>query len=137
MILLCLMVDEFESQVYTTDISGYTAKDFDALMNSVATQYFDLGYIQRNMGDINAYWREVVVEQPVYYISYGVSVISSIDLYTMALEDFEGAIATYQNICENPQEGMGFQDTITAAGLIGPFQEEFYINIVELIQNRK
>ena len=137
MIMICLMVDEFESIVYTTDISNYTAADFDALMESVATQYFDMYYINHNLTDINAYWREVVVQQPVYYISYGMSAFASFDLYLTAVEDFDTAMSAYVYLCENMEEEKGFLGNLTAAGLNGPFQEAFYQELAEFIQLRK
>ena len=133
MILICLMVDEFEQIVYTTDISGYTAEDFDKLMDSVVSQYFEPAYFKENLTDVNAYWREVVVDQPVYYISYAVSVISAIDLYTVALSDFEGAAEIYRKLCEEPAIDAGFLGNITAAGLSTPFDEAFYLKLRDLV----
>ena len=133
MILICLMVDEFEQLVYTTDISGYTAEDFDALMNSVVTQYFELDYVNANLTDVNAYWRQVVVDQPVYYISYAVSVIAAIDLYTLAVKDFASAAEIYRKLCEEPVIDAGFLGNITEAGLSTPFDESFYIELRDYI----
>lgn len=136
MILVCLMVDEFEQQVYSADISNFTASDFDAIMDDVCLQYCSLDYAAEYLVDLDYYWREVVVMQPVYYISYGVSSIAAIDLYTMAIGDFDAALAAYQTLCEQPQEEEGFLGNITAVGLTGPFQEEFYIEVVEIISSR-
>ncbi len=136
MILACLMVDEFEQQVYSVDVSNFTAADFDAIMENVCLQYCSLEYAADYLVDLGYYWRQVVVMQPVYYISYGVSSVAAIDLYTMALEDFDAALAVYQALCEQPHEDMGFLGNISAAGLSGPFQEEFYKEIVEIISSR-
>jgi oligoendopeptidase F len=135
-IMLCLMIDEFESRIYSMDVSNFTAADFDAVMESVATQYFKMSYINENMTDINKYWRAVVVDQPVYYISYGISAMASIGLYSMAVEDFDAALAAYQTLCENPQEDLVFLGNIAAVGLNGPFDEEFYIELLEILNSR-
>lgn len=135
MILVCLMVDEFEQQVYSADISNFTAADFDAIMDNVCLRYCSLDYAAEYLVNMDYYWREVVVLQPVYYISYGVSSVAAMDLYTMAIEDFDAAVAAYQMLCEQPQEEQGFLGNITAAGLSGPFQEEFYIELVEIISS--
>jgi hypothetical protein len=135
-IMLCLMIDEFESRIYSMDVSNFTAADFDAVMESVVTQYFKMSYVNENMTDINAYWRAVVVDQPVYYISYGVSAMASIGLYSMAVEDFDAALAAYQTLCENPQEDLVFLGNIAAVGLNGPFDEEFYIELMEILNSR-
>ena len=133
-VMICLMVDEFESRVYTTDISEFTAEDFDALMEAVATQYFSMAYITNYITDIQWYWRMVVVDQPVYYISYAVSAIAALDLYTVAVEDYETAVAAYQMLCEGLDEELGFLGNLDAAGLAGPFQEEFYQRLVRLVE---
>ena len=135
-IMICLMVDEFESLVYSTDISQFTAEDFDALMESVATQYFAMSYVEYYIADINWYWRMVVVDQPVYYISYAVSAIAALDLYTVAVENYDAAVAAYQLLCENMDEELGFQGNLNAAGLAGPFQEAFYQRLTTLIESR-
>lgn len=136
MIMICLMVDEFEHKVYTTDVSGFTGEDFDALMESVATQYFTMDYISSNLTDVNEYWRMVVVDQPVYYISYAVSSITALDLYTVALEDFDRAVEIYMQLCEQPLEDKGFLEVIHAAELAGPFDENFYQKVYDLISSR-
>ena len=136
-IMVSIMVDEFESKVYTTDISAYTAADFDALMESVVTQYFDMRYANNNLTDLNAYWREVVVKQPVYYISYGISAFTALDLYLAAIEDFDAAMNAYVQLCENMDEELGFLGNISAVGLSGPFEEEFYQELAEFVQQRR
>lgn len=132
MILICLMVDEFEQIVYSSDISAYTASDFDAIMDSVCAGYFDPAYAASNLTDVNAYWRQVVVEQPVYYISYAVSVIAAMDLYVEATEDFDAAAEIYRKLCEEPLLEEGFLANISAAGLSGPFDEKIYLDLAAL-----
>lgn len=135
MIMICLMVDEFEQRVYTTDLTGYTAADFDAIMNAVATQYFPTASSAPT--DMNNYWRQVVVDQPVYYISYGVSAIAAMSLYTLAEQDFDNAMAIYVKLCQEPLEDGGFLANIQAAGLYSPFDETFYQALKALIDGRK
>jgi oligoendopeptidase F len=84
---------------------------------------------------MNAYWRAVVVDQPVYYISYGVSAVGAMSLYTAAMEDYEGAMAKYQMLCEEPLE-EGFLATLRAAGLDTPFDEEFYQDLLALVTGK-
>lgn len=135
-ILICLMVDEFEQQVYSTDLTGFTAADFDDIMDQVALQYFPNGDVNEMLADMNYYWRQVVVDQPVYYISYAVSAVAAMGLYTMAQEDFDGAVEVYRKLCQEPLEDVGFLGNIQAAGLSSPFDEEFYIQLKQLIADR-
>ncbi len=136
-ILICLMVDEFEQTVYSTDLTGFTADDFDAIMDDICTQYVPLDAAKEYLTDVNAYWRMVVVDQPVYYISYAVSAVASIDLYTVSLENFDNAVEIYRKLCEEPIEDAGFLANIKAAGLAGPFEEEFYITFSKMINKFK
>lgn len=135
-ILICLMVDEFEQIVYTTDLNGFGAEDFDAIMNHVALQYFPDGDVSDMLTDMNSYWRMVVVDQPVYYISYAVSAIASISLYTAAERDYDHAMAAYQKLCQEPLLEAGFLGNITAAGLLSPFDETFYQQLQAIIEGR-
>ena len=134
MILICLMVDEFEQIVYSTDISKFKAADFDAIMNEVCSGYFDVDFFKSNVTDINSYWRAVVVEQPIYYISYAVSSIAALDLYGKAREDYDAAFEIYRQLCEEPLEDAGFLESIHAVGLYGPFDKEFYDMLSKLIR---
>ena len=134
MILVCLMVDEFEQQVYTTDLTGYTAADLDAMMYRITLRYFPNGDCKDRLADMKAYWRLVVVEQPVYYISYAVSGIASISLYTMAEENYSHAMDVYQALCENVDLEAGFLGNIEAAGLLSPFQRTFYTKLSQIIK---
>ena len=95
-------------------------------MDMVALDYFPDGDVKERLTDMNAYWRLVVVEQPVYYISYGVSAIAAMNLYTEALVDFENAVNIYCSLVENVDLESGFLGNISAAGLNGPFDEAFY-----------
>lgn len=134
MILICLMVDEFEQIVYSTDISKFDAKDFDAIMDQVCSGYFDPEFAKANLTDVNAYWRAVVVEQPIYYISYAVSAIASLDLYGIARDDFAAASEIYRKLCEEPLEDGGFLESISAVGLSGPFDKEFFDMLTKLVR---
>lgn len=135
MVLVCLMVDEFEQIVYSTDLTGYTAEDLDAIMDEVAMRYFPLGNVNSQLTNMNSYWRMVVVDQPVYYISYAVSAMASVSLYTVAVEDFDAAVGIYVNLCENVDLESGFLGNIRAAGLYTPFDEEFYIQLRQVVSN--
>ncbi len=135
--LVCLMVDEFEQVVYNTDLTGFTAKDFDAIMDQIAENYFPDGNVNELLADMNAYWRQVVVEQPVYYISYAVSGIAAVGLFTEAEADFDHAMAIYQKLCEEPVLEEGFLSNIVSAGLPSPFDEDFYEQLHQLLESRK
>lgn len=136
MALICVMVDEFEQTVYTTDLTGFTAADLDAIMDQIALKYFPNGDVTTMLADMNNYWRMVVVEQPVYYISYAVSGIASLSLYTVADRDYDDAMVIYQKLCEEVDLEAGFLGNLKAAGLATPFDESFYYSLVNLVYGR-
>lgn len=138
MIMICVIVDEFEQQVYThPNVAALTSNDLDKIMEDVCVKYGGIDYLSYNYADVQEYWRMVVVEQPVYYISYAVSSIASIELYTVAKNDYGAAIDIYRDLIENVDLEDGFLGNITAAGLSSPFDEEFYQEVSELTEDER
>lgn len=131
-ILVCVIVDEFEQRIYSEpELESFTAQDFNRVMEQVCQRYGGLEYISYWVTDIQSYWRYVVMESPVYYISYGVSAIAAMNLYTIYQEDPDRAVEAYRAVTES-QEELGFLETIEAAGLPGPFDESVYENLVKM-----
>lgn len=129
---ICVLVDEFEQRIYTEpNLDSFTAADFNQVMTEICANYGGEEFISYWLTDIQSYWRMVVMEAPVYYISYAVSAVASMNFYTMYADDPEMAVETYRRLIENPDEA-GFLTTIEAAGLPGPFDESFYQDIAEI-----
>ena len=134
-IILCVIIDDFEEQVYThPNVAKLTSFDLDQIMVQVCEKYGGIAFIENYATDIQNYWRMVVVEQPVYYISYGVSAIAAIDVFTIAEEDYEQAVEIYRTLIEEVDLEEGFLGNIQNAELDGPFDEEVYIKLLELCQ---
>jgi len=133
-IIICVIIDEFEERVYThSDIANLTGDDLDAIMEDVCENYGGIEFVSNYATDIQNYWRMVVVDQPVYYISYAVSAIASINVYTIAEEDYEQAIEVYRALIEEVDLEEGFLGNIQNAELDGPFDEDFYVQLKELL----
>lgn len=129
-ILLCVIIDEFEEQVYThPNIANLTSADLDAIMEDVCKNYGGIEFLANVATDIQTYWRMVVVEQPVYYISYGVSAIAAINIFTIADDNYEEAVRIYCSIIEDVDLDEGFLGNIQSAGLNGPFDKEVYMKL--------
>ena len=126
-------MDEFEQIVYSTDLTGFTAADLDAIMDAVALQYFPNGDVDEVLADMNFYWRAVCVEQPVYYISYAVSSVAAISLYTIATSDFDQAMENYRKLCQEATMEDGFLGNLLNAGLVSPFDEAFYRQLYAMV----
>lgn len=132
MILLCVAIDEFEERVYThPDVASLTGDDLDAIMEEVCENYGGIDFLNNNVTDVQEYWRMVVVEQPVYYISYAVSAIAAMNIYTIAQEDYTEAARIYCSLIEEADVDQGFLANIKNAGLDGPFDEEVYLALAE------
>ena len=132
-ILICVIVDEFEQAVYShPNIASLTGDDLDAIMEEVCERYGGIDLLGEIATDVQNYWRMVVVEQPVYYISYGVSAIAAMNVYTIASEDYEAGIEAYCSVVEGIDMDEGFLTNITNAGLDGPFDEEVYKALYDL-----
>ena len=56
--------------------------------------------------------------------------------YCFSVEDFAGATEIYRKLCEEPVLEAGFLGNIRAAGLAGPFDENFYLELKKIIDGR-
>lgn len=131
-IIIFVMIDAFEEKVYTHKNAGnLTLEQYDALMEEVAKDYGGLDFVEENIGDVQGYWKQVVLESPVYYISYAVSAVASINLFTLAQQDETAARESYRMIVEEVEEEKGFLWNIQQAGLAGPFEETVYKSLWE------
>lgn len=131
-IQICVLVDEFEQRIYSEpNLDSFTPADFNRVMEEVCANYGGVEYISYWVSDIQSYWRLVVMESPVYYISYAVSAVAAMNFFTMYYDDPDAALEAYRLLIECPQEA-GFLETIQAAGLPGPFDEAFYLDMVKM-----
>lgn len=135
-ITLASIVDQFEQKVYslsTEELEAMTVEDFDAIMNDIksASEYSSVLSL---FIDPCEYWKMVAVSNPVYYVSYSVSAVASLNIYAMALEDSDAAMAAYMALVETEGiEDMGYVEALTAAGVANPFDEQSHRKIASLI----
>ena len=135
MILVCLMVDEFEQKVYShPNPAALTGAELDSIMAEVCQRYGGVAYVNMNYTDIQSYWRMVVVEQPVYYISYAVSSIAAINIFSEAQESYYGGVEVYRSLVEDTEEDELFLAATQKAGLSGPFDEKVYQDLAKRYQ---
>ncbi len=131
--LVQLAVDAFEKAVYSQeDIESLTQEDFELLMAEVVKPYGGIEFFSEYITDLQGYWKMVVVESPAYYISYAVSSMAAMNLFTIAREDAEEAMGIYCDLVEMEDYDDGFLTIIEDAGLPGPFAEDVYEYIYEM-----
>ncbi len=129
-IILCVVIDEFESNVYRVANSVTNPGDqLDAIMDSVLTRYGGAAYFAENIADVYNYWRAVTIESPVYYISYAVSGIVSVELYAIGAHTPQNATAVYEELVSGFSSEERFSQALTRAGLRAPFTEDVFLNI--------
>lgn len=132
-VILCQTVDAFEEKVYTyADPSSLTEYDLNRMMEEACEQFGGIDFYEEMITDPQYYWRMVVVEQPVYYISYSVSAMAAIDLFTVAEEDFDKAVDSYVYLCEELDPDRGFLGNLEDADLSGPFSKDTYLWLYEM-----
>ena len=135
-ITLASIVDQFEQRVYslsTEELEAMTVEDFDAIMNEIKA-YDEYSGVISNFIDPCEYWKRVAVSNPVYYVSYSVSAVASLNIYAMALEDPDAAMTAYRALVETAGiEDMGYVEALGAAGVVSPFNESSHRNIASLI----
>ena len=125
-IVSCCIVDEFEQYVYTNEIiDPYT--ELDEIMQDICDSY-DGGTLT-DILDMESYWRHVVIESPVYYISYAVSGISALELYSYGVADFGVAAEMYVALIEGADHSKSYLEILEAAGLGSPFDASTYERI--------
>lgn len=130
-VVICIIIDCFEQQVYKHPNAGnLTLEQYDAIMETVCADFGGMEYLNAYISDVQQYWKQVVLESPVYYMSYGVSMVAAMNLYTIALDDPDKAMEIYVLLNEKADCEQGFLANIEQAGLPGPFDENVYKDFV-------
>ena len=134
MILVCVIIDEFEQRVYSLEsVEGFTMVDFERIMNEVCDAYGGTKYINDNITDINAYWQIVCPNSPVYYISYATSSMSALNIYTIECKNKGEGREVYRKLVEELGEDAKFKTALASIGLGDPFSEETFVAISDVL----
>ncbi len=134
-VIVSTMIDEFEYFVYTNDVSQYTYENFDAKMNEICANYGGVEFVN-SLTDINHYWRLVVAEHPVYYISYATSGVAALNLYVATDSSRLAGRKIYSTIVENDAAELGFAGSLMSAGLTSPFSKDAFSKISTFVKGK-
>ena len=122
--LLSALVGAFEVYAYSTPLSeGQTYTD---LMISIKNDVFGQGTLEElytNYVMPETYFKLVTIPHPSYYISYSVSLISSLQIYALALDDYDNAVSVYTQLLTMQN---GYLDSLSQVGLSSPFESQTY-----------
>ena len=123
------LYDEFQQRVYTEE--NLTPERVDEIY---AELYREYGY--------NPYygyereWMQVShnFEDPFYYISYGVSALGALELWTLAQEDWDAAVDRYLTACAMDTEATYYSEAIGELGLRDVFAAETYRDVAAAVR---
>ena len=135
-IVVSSIIDEFEYNVYTSTyeekaLADYTSEDFDNIISEICEKYGGKEHVDSVFTEINHYWRNVVVEQPVYYISYATSGLASINLFVLACQNRSEARNVYEKLISQADTSLGFATTLETAGYVNPFTNKAFDSLTE------
>ncbi len=128
-LMAACMEDEFQQWVYEHPTAGLA--ELNAEYARLAGEYgFDYLY-----GYDGTEWCLIPhhVQQPLYYISYGTSMLGALQVWQSSITDFDAAHDTYLKISARPAYSA-FRATLTEAGLKDPFASGVVIGLAEAIK---
>ena len=127
-VFVAFSVNEFEMLSYNAIASGILSPEYDKMYKEAVNTVYSYDSLLGHLGyPPENYWRYVVIENPGYYVSYAISQIPAMELYTVACTDFAKAVGMYEEI----QTTGDFVAVITAAGLHSPLEGEIYALLAE------
>ena len=112
--------DEFQRAVY--DNPDMTLAQMNALYGALVEAYrYDEIYVTSDKA-----WVEIphTFSSPMYYISYAVSAVPALELFTRSQEDWNGTVAQYLQLISEREAYDTFAETLDAYGLIDPFEPQ-------------
>lgn len=130
-----LLINSFEYAVYTAaEKTAITGEDVLRLFMETCERFGGYDYLCEILGyDVNLYWQYMVITQPGYYVSYGVSALSALELFVIAEEDYQKAVSIYHLIETDSAESLS--DLLQSAGLSDPFDAVTFGNITGAVKS--
>lgn len=122
--------DEFQQYVYTHKISS--VKELNETFFNIKCEYGladpASGYTQ----DLSWVYVSHTFQVPFYYISYAMSAVPSLEIFTDSLADRDAAIDTYNQLV-NYGTDYSFLKLLKKTGLNSPFKEATYSTLVNAL----
>ncbi len=115
------LYDEFQQYVYTHDVR--TVEELNEAYAEISEAY-RLGDDFYSL-DVGLLWIDVMhnFECPLYYISYAVSIVPALEIFSLSINDRERAIDIYNQVVHsNPRSRFG--QVLASCGLASPFEEQ-------------
>lgn len=131
-IISSAMIYEFEDAVYQN--ADMTVTEMNRLFADIQTEYHAMFF-----DEYGAYcydWVEVghLFESPMYYIGYGTSAFSALNIWVMSQQDYEAAVDTYLNIVQYASNSS-YMNVVEVFDLENVFDERDVKNMAKMIAN--
>jgi oligoendopeptidase F len=122
--------DEFEQHVYSNDVT--TVEELNKVFFQLECDY-GLADAATGMTQ-DTWWVYVphVYQIPLYQISYAMSAIPALEIFTDSLTDREAAIDTYNEVVNLGTE-FSFQELLKETGLSSPFKKATFYNLTKAL----
>lgn len=125
------LYDEFQQIVYSMEEPTVEK------INKVCCElYKEYGLIDSDDGAVEEYdWIMVThnFSQPMYYISYAVSVAPAFELWKISMEDLDKAVDIYKNMV-NEKESLTYTELLEKNGLASPFEDEMLDELADTLR---
>lgn len=132
-IILGAAVDYFEELYYTAYENGWSISYSDAVEQTYR-MFGGKSYFTTYLADLDAYTRLVVMESPVYYISYSVSMMYAVQLFCVAQEvSYATAQDAYRILSERDAE-LGLPALAESAGLLHFVSPELHRQLIQMCE---
>ena len=118
---------EFETRAFEGEYD--TVEKLNALFSEIAEEYS----MERRLS--STIWSQVhhFFLYPHYYISYGTSIIPSLQIYAESVKDRDNAIHIYNEVVAHSDADTPFLTVLAESGLKDPFTEETFKEIYDML----
>ncbi len=114
------LYDEFQQQVFEKDLTS--VKELNELFFKLECEYGLVDPASGYTQDLSWVFVSHTFQSPFYYISYAISGIPSLEIYTKSLTNRDAAIATYNKIIKYGTD-YEFIDLLIKTNLRSPFSD--------------
>ena len=127
------LINEVEKWAYTQDLTTYeTPKKFEeALFAKWKEICKEAG--ADTYANATSWVELVLLNYQGYYISYAVSAVAALELYAVAVDDYDAAVAAYKKLYAPHEATDTFTSVLEEAGLYSVFNEEAYKKIANAV----
>lgn len=131
-ILLCAIVGAAEIDVYT--LKDFSSVDYNAIVKARSAEIWGNAFPEVFYGYTRPeyYFRYVTVTSPGYYISYSVSLISSLEVYVQGIDSYESAVSAYMSLLNTDSL---YVEALEEAGLGSPFDKATIESVCNTFSN--